>query len=513
MSSVVRWLLSLTLVGLGVACGGGSGNNNGDAGNNTPSLSISPPSTTVIAGGSPVNFTATFANATGTATWSLTGPGSMSVDPSNGNSASYTPPASVVSPTSATLTATSGSLTASATITVNPPPTITVAGKVTDLQKKGLSGATVAIGAQHATTDGTGAFSIAGVTAPYDATVIVAVGSRNVAIVYKGLTRADPTLRAIPVAGSPPSSGTVSGSVSGGDALPAGSDSTAVAWGSPETAASSVFTNNPWSMTLHWGATPAATTGNVHALQWTPASGDIPTAYRGYGVHTGVTVGNGTTTSSVAVAMSTPASSTIAGSVTVPAGLTLAGKTLVIDFADGASFGVGAESTAATSFTYPVPTGIDSTASVIAVGSMTGAIVGTLVRGIAAGSSGTTVAVPSPALHSSPVANATGVNTGTDFSWSQLAGGLQIVAIIPTGSATAPAYYLVTTGSTGRIPDLSALGVVLPAGSTYGWAIEAVSPWASVDEFAGGAGTGLLPTGTNTWSLSITTAPRAFTTQ
>src|SRR5215472_3550718 len=186
--SVLRWLASLAFLSLAAACGGGSGNDGG--GGKTPSLSVSPPSATLIAGAAPVNFTATFTNTTGTAIWALTGPGSIHIDASNPNSVSYTPPATVVSSTSATLGATSGTLTAS------PPPTITVAGKVTDQAKQALSGAIVVIGAQHATTDASGAFSIGGVTAPYDAAVIVPVGARNTAIVYKGLTRADPTLLA-----------------------------------------------------------------------------------------------------------------------------------------------------------------------------------------------------------------------------------------------------------------------------------------------------------------------------
>jgi hypothetical protein len=502
--SVSRWLASVPLLCLALACGGGSGNN-GDGGNN-PSLSISPPSSSVIAGGSPVNFTATLANTTGTVSWALSGPGS--IDPATGDSTSYTPPASVASSTPATLTATSGSLTASATITVSPPPTVTVAGMVIDVSRNPISGATVAIGAQHTTTDGTGAFSIPGVTAPYDAVVIVPVPSHNAAIVFKGLTRADPKLIALPVSGGLPNSGTVSGSVSGGDALPAASDKTVVAWGSPETTAtSSPFVSNPWSIGLEW-AGPAATTGNVHALQWTPTTG-IPTSYKGHGVASGVAVANGGSTTGVSIAMTAPAASTIGGSVTVPAGVTLGSKGLAIDFADGAAFGVGTDATAATSFNYPVPSGISSTASVTASGSSTGALSITQVRGIAAGSTGTTVGVLAPAVQSTPVVNATGVTTSTDFTWSQLAGALHFV-LITTSSANAPVYYLVTTGSTGRIPDLSSLGVVLPAGTSYSWAILAVGPWSSVDDFAGG--TGLLPTAGSTLNESLATG-RAFTTQ
>ena len=502
--SVGRWLASVSVLWLVVGCGGGSGDNNG--GGNNPSLSISPVSSTVIAGGSPVNFTATLANATGPVSWALSGPGSISS--TTGDATSYTPPPSVASSTTATLTATAAGLTASATITVNPPPTITVAGTVRDLTRKGISGATVAIGSQHTTTDGTGAFSIAGVTAPYDAAVIVPVGSRNAAIVFKGLTRIDPTLLALPVVGTLPSSGTVSGSVSGGDPLPAASDVTAVSWGSPETTKTDSFATNPWSLSLTWAATPAATTGNVHALQWTPTTG-IPTAYKGYGVKTGVAVANGGTTSSVAVAMSAPAASTIGGTVAVPAGVTMTGKSLSVDFGDGATFNVGTESSAATSFNYPVPTGISSTSSVLAGGTAPGAITLTRVSGIAPGSTGTAVNLLAPATQSTPVNNATGVTNSTDFTWTQLTGGLHFV-LISSGAANAPIYYLITTGTTGRIPDLSALGVVLPGATAYGWLILGVAPWASVDEFADG--NGLLATGSNTLSQSLAAA-RAFTTQ
>ena len=189
---------------LAVACGGGSGNNNG--GGNNPSLAISPASSTVIAGGSPVNFTATLANTTGTVSWALSGPGS--IDPATGDTTSYTPPASVASSTTATLTATSGTLTASATITVNPPPTITVAGTVEGLGQQGCLGGDGGDWLAAHDERWNGCLQPPGVTAPYDAVLIVPVGARNAAVVYKGLTRADPRtsspsrcLRACPTAG------------------------------------------------------------------------------------------------------------------------------------------------------------------------------------------------------------------------------------------------------------------------------------------------------------------------
>src|SRR4029078_6476699 len=137
------------------------------------------------------------------------------------------------------------------------------------------------------------------------------------------------------------------------------------------------FFGTTWSMSFEW-AGAGATNGNMHALQGTPTTGmppahtryradtaaprpGIPPASRGYGVPTGVAVASGGSTTGVSVAMSAPAASPIGGSVSVPAGLTLGGKTLSIDFADGASFTAGSDNSAATSFNYPVPTGISST--------------------------------------------------------------------------------------------------------------------------------------------------------
>ncbi len=91
-----------------------------------PSLTVSPTSSTVSAAGPSVIFTATPTNASGTVNWSLVGPGAIS--PASGPSTSYTPPASVSSATSATLTATlsGSSLTATASISISPLPALFV---------------------------------------------------------------------------------------------------------------------------------------------------------------------------------------------------------------------------------------------------------------------------------------------------------------------------------------------------------------------------------------------------
>ncbi len=81
--------------------------------------------------------------------------------------------------------------------TTTPPPTtpstITVSGTLVDGTGQPVSGVAIAIGeATPVNTDSAGHFSIAGVKPPYELTVIDAAAKS--AVVYKGLTRADPKL-------------------------------------------------------------------------------------------------------------------------------------------------------------------------------------------------------------------------------------------------------------------------------------------------------------------------------
>jgi hypothetical protein len=79
-----------------------------------------PKNQTVIAGGSAINFTAILQNLPGPATWSLVGFGSLST--TSGSDTTYTPPASVPTTSTATLTARVGNESDTATITINPAP-------------------------------------------------------------------------------------------------------------------------------------------------------------------------------------------------------------------------------------------------------------------------------------------------------------------------------------------------------------------------------------------------------
>jgi hypothetical protein len=284
--------------------------------------------------------------------WSLTGPGSIT--PSTGNTTSYTPPTSVASATTATLTASSGSLTSSATITINPPAAITVSGTVVDNQLSKFGGVSVIIGAQSTVTDASGHFTIANVTPPYDLTALATITGAKGASVFKGLTRTDPTILVAISPSSPDNAGMLSGAVTGGDPLGTAGEHTIVAWGSTQANqfqnSSLSITSSPYTVNVRWDAAVPSITGNMHILQWAEDGNGLPASYKGYAVKTGVGVSAGGATNNVNLAMSAPGTANVGGSVTVPSGVTLDGKSPNVMFDDTATISLGSDSTSGTSF-------------------------------------------------------------------------------------------------------------------------------------------------------------------
>ena len=89
----------------------------------TPSITVTPKRSSVLAGDSPVDFTATLVGSSEVIQWTLepaSGAGTLS--PASGTSTTYTPPTNAATRTEVTLTATAGSLSAAATIILLPNP-------------------------------------------------------------------------------------------------------------------------------------------------------------------------------------------------------------------------------------------------------------------------------------------------------------------------------------------------------------------------------------------------------
>lgn len=345
----ILWLLSISLMPLLAACPGGGGT--------TPTLTISPTSATLTAGTGSQVFNATLSNASGTINWALS-PNVGTLSATTGASVTYTPPATVASSTAVQLTATSGTLTATANITINPPATITVSGTVIGVNLQPVASAPVVITSGSTnfstTTNASGVFSASGITPPYDATVVTG----NQSLIYKGLTRTDPTLVFLGFSPGVSRSASLSGTVSGGAGFPEPANHvTRTAFGSPEALdnATANTTTAAYNMgTVSWFG-PTTTTGNIRALKWLFDGTNLPTDYKGYGEKLGVALSDGGAFTSQNVTMSGVSEATISGSVTLPAGYTLASKRMAVGFADRSLINVLTDMGASTNFAYTTP--------------------------------------------------------------------------------------------------------------------------------------------------------------
>jgi hypothetical protein len=113
----------------------------------TSSLSVSPDNASVNAGSTPVSFAASLVNVGGPVNWSLD-PNVGTLSATTGPSVTYTPPATVTTDTSITLTATAGALTSSATINVNAVSSVpgTLRGSLRDAQtNEAIAGVSVQV--------------------------------------------------------------------------------------------------------------------------------------------------------------------------------------------------------------------------------------------------------------------------------------------------------------------------------------------------------------------------------
>jgi hypothetical protein len=433
-------------------------------------------------GGAAVTFTANLSGSSASISWALSGPGSISA--STGSSTLYTAPLAGNTPASATLTATAGAgLSAGAAIQITPPLPITISGRVIGTNSKPVAGAALTLGAASEVSDSDGHFSFPNVTPPYDLSAVVTTPV-SMGVVYQGLRRPDPTIL-LPVEPGPAFTTTVTGDVTGGDPLGATDERTWLAFGSSgdfllETLAGYTVFSNPYSLKMTWVG-PISTAGTIHALQVKRDSGGLPIDYTGYASKTGVSVAN-SGTEMADIVLSAPQVSTIAGALTVQAPLYLNSKTLSIDFGDGASLDLATVIDTTTSFSFPFPVVPGGTATVVASASLGGSQSLVTLSGIAPGTTNLELQLRIPTTPISPLNQSTGVGLATEFSWTSMPGTTYVLSVTaPSG----PDYFVVTSATSARFPDLTSQGLVLPTKVTYDWYVDAYGPSAGVDDLAG----------------------------
>jgi len=450
--------------------------------------------------------------------WSTTGATSVAIEPGVG---SVTPVDSgsvrrfVSATTTFTLTASNaaGSVSADAIVTVSQVTTITVTGRVVNTFGTPLPNTPVIIsGLPPTTSDGNGDFTVTGVSTPYDATV-VAVSTKR-AIVYKALTRPDPTLYSVDLTLlSFPNTATVSGTITGGTGFPEPLDHrTLVAFGSDEASggSSANSTSGAYSFTTGWGG-PTTTTGTVHALQWQESAG-LPVTYKGYGTKESVALADGGTFLAQNVTMSPIPTVSMSGNVTVPTGYTLSSKSVAVLLGLAGSITVLSDFTSSLSFTYQTP---NIPGKLLQLQVRAASSLGTSLAwkvGLAPDASSVSIALPASPSQSLPVDGATNVDTTTTFSWTPLPGGVHMVYFNTGG--TDPDYYVLTAGTSASIPNLNAIGLALPSSKAYTWNLLGFAPFATLDDAAGPGGF-IPPQGVNqTADGAITTSSaRNFTTK
>jgi len=366
---------------------------------------------------------------------------------------------------------------------VSPAPTTnTVTGKVINEIGNGIPNTTVFItGTNDPTTTGAdGSFAVSGVTAPYDLNMV----SGNFGFQYKGLSTFSPKLLAIGPA-STSNSATLTVVI---PAMTAGQQCRAYFTDGADVHSVStpiVFPAVSKTFSVSWPS-GASITGKIIVLIYT-VSGTIISHYDKYGELANYTVNNGgvqTQTFTSSEINVVPGNAIVTGSISVPANYTVSGSALLIKFGNAGSPFSGSDlyQIAGNTYSYNVPTGLTTVPVISVQGVGTGPNnIQTFKAGtVTVPSTGNVIILESAATLSSPPNGETNINFNTNFTFSQGSGtGVNIVSFTGQGKT----FYVFTTASNVKLPDLSNLGLGISASTVYNWRLIKFCTFTGVDQF------------------------------
>jgi len=335
------------------------------------------------------------------------------------------------------------------------------------------------------TTGADGRFSIPGVLVPYN--IALLPPGEHTAVVYAGLTRADPSLLYVAFQGVsksawisgtvPPTSGTSTSTVvvfTSGRYVIAGSAADA--------------TTGDYSFNVQWRGAADTQLGRLYLLRWTAdAISGLPLSYDGYASKALViTAGSAYNGNDFAAAeLIDPPEQTISGTVAIPPGYNQTFRRLFLYLDAVPVYWDEVTSVGTFSFTVPAVSGVTFGVGVGAqdLASRSSWVIKT---GISGNSTDVDLLLLPAAQLTLPANGAPDVDASTSLSWTEGGGaGVNFVYLIPDGSTSAnPAFVLATTAAHTKIPDLAAEGLGLPATTVYHWAVDRVFPVASVDDAA-----------------------------
>lgn len=326
-------------------------------------------------------------------------------------------------------------------------------------------------------TDGT--FSVSGVVAPYDVTVIDGAG--NAAIVYKQLSRPDPVLLGAALSRQLSNSASVSGTVSGDGFPQTGSRYTAVAvdrtgggwqyW----TAADGTFT----VPNVSWAGSSAIAT-RIYALQYEVDSNGLPSRYLGYASASMTLASGGTFNESLGLVPVN--ASNITGAVHVPSAYTRTDRRMYLRFGDTFADYFDDASTS-DGFSYLTPQAPEGDVLLEAVATKNGTKSIHCTPAAFNASNVSLNLIPGPEVLL-PTDGATQVDSQIQFSWTGFQGGAHLVIFAPSPGTAGPEVEVVTTATSATLPDLSAYGMSLPHGASYRWEVLGFAPLPTMDAAA-----------------------------
>lgn len=376
---------------------------------------------------------------------------------------------------------------------------VPVTGTVIDYWGHKIKNVVVTIGSSlPVTTDVNGKFTIPGVPATYDVSLVISFPNYQTTDgwVFQGLTRRDPTLQVYD--GIEYTSGTTTLTVMG-PTLPLSSNQRiGFSFGSPDGLNTTIFddfyftSGNSEDVYIYWWG-GATTSGTAHALLWTrdPTTG-FPTTYSAYDHH--ALVPSETTTTTLGMNLTTAGSGLPVGNIggTVTTSASSHENAVYLRPLDGAAIQlIDDASTSSASFLYKVPniTGVGVTFAAVD-GTLGYAPVGVAhMDDLAAGQTNLSLTTPTPQRQVGPVDGAPRVDGTTSFSWQGDPGvSLCIFNIIDASSGFVGDHiYVVTKEKSLKIPSFP-VSFSIPPNNDVRWSIETHGSYATVDEAAGPKG-------------------------
>lgn len=365
---------------------------------------------------------------------------------------------------------------------------IAVNGTVLDAQGQPMPGQTVLIASgsfqQSVVTDDGGAFGVANVPLPYDAT-LVDTDSQSV-VQYQGLTRGDPTLNGLSVLPLLRTAA-IAGNISGGNPLDTLGDTTLALFSTAQADLNFGSSSDSYTLAFGWWG-PARITGTLYMLQVHTDGGPagLPLDYPGYGTLSNISVQDQATLSGEDLTLQPVTTGVLSGTMSFPAGYDTAAF-FSLQVAPGVSMPVVTSTDyLAASFSFTTPSLPDTSLVVDAYGIGTsGQYIIVQKTGLAANASGLVFSGTAGPEPESPPDQTPDVTLSTPFSWSDAGSAVHILSVSPPGPAPSGTVYRVyTTATTTTLPDVSSAGISLPAGFPYTWQVISLGGLASVDEAA-----------------------------